>query len=270
MVVDNGVSDEVRALVADFPGVVYATPGENLGSAGGVAFGLQRLHALGFDWLYSVDDDTPPLTHDTLEKLEGLILRHEHDEPRVGIVGVVGSRWDWRTGEQRRLRDDELAGDLDVDIVGGGQQFVVRRDVLDTIGPPPADFFFGHWDPMWCLAVRRAGYRVVVDGDLMREYRQLAGRLGLTTTRVVVPMNSSAGLWRRYYVSRNYVYSMRTTFGRPDLARREAGKALLRSITSWRRGVRFGARFSMLQLRGIVDGYRGKLGMTVSPGDNRK
>ncbi len=104
VVVDNGVSNDIRALVADFSGVLYDTPGENLGSAGGVAFGLQRLHALGLDWLYSVDDDTPPLTHDTLEKLEALILRHEHDEPRVGIVGVVGSRWDWRKGEQGRLR----------------------------------------------------------------------------------------------------------------------------------------------------------------------
>jgi hypothetical protein len=58
---------------------------------------------------------------------------------------------------------------------------------------------------------------------------------------------------------------MRRTFARPDLARREAARALARSLTAWGRGPGYGLRFGALQLRGVVDGYRGRLGRTVPP-----
>ena len=68
-----------------------------------------------------------------------------------------------------------------------------------------------------------------------------------------MPQDPYHAVWRRYYVSRNYIYRMRETFDRRDLARREAMKAVGRSITSWARGPRYGARYSRLQLRGVVD-----------------
>jgi hypothetical protein len=66
-------------------------------------------------------------------------------------------------------------------------------------------------------------------------------------------------------VTRNYIYRMTRTFGRRDLARREAVKAVGRSAASWLNGPRYGARYTSLQFRGVVDGYRGRLGRTVEP-----
>jgi hypothetical protein len=58
---------------------------------------------------------------------------------------------------------------------------------------------------------------------------------------------------------------MRRTFGEPRLARRMAAKSVAQSLLAFGRGPRYGSRYTAMQLRGIVDGYRGRLGRTVSP-----
>jgi GT2 family glycosyltransferase len=265
LVVDNGSSPEARRLVEECgdPRESYEDPGDNLGSSGWVAYGLRHLHAAGYDWIHSIDDDNPPRTPDTIERLQALIARN--DVPTLGAVAAFGSCWDWRTGQYRRLPDAALAGDLQVDTVGGNSHLTVRRELIDAIGTPEPEFFFGFYDPLYCLRMAREGFHVMVDGDLMREYRGLAGRLDLDRTRARVPRDPYHALWRRYYVTRNYIFRMRRTFDRPDLARRETMRALSRSALSWRRGARYGARFTTLQLRGVVDGYRDRLGRRVEP-----
>jgi rhamnopyranosyl-N-acetylglucosaminyl-diphospho-decaprenol beta-1,3/1,4-galactofuranosyltransferase len=265
LIVDNGSSPEAAELVRGLgdPRVTYVDPGSNLGSAGGVAFGMQWLYDAGFDWMHSVDDDDPPRTADTIERLQELIGRQ--DDGRLGAVAAFGSWWNWETGQYRRIPDDALTGDLRVDTVGGNSQLTVRREVITRIGTPEREFFFGFYDPLYCLRLAQAGYHVMVDGDLMHEYRGLVNRLNREITPTRVPADPYHALWRRYYVSRNYIFRMRRTFDRPDLARREARRALLRSLASWGRGPRYGARYSSLQLRGVLDGYRDRLGRTVEP-----
>ncbi|MGH9027248.1 MAG: glycosyltransferase [Acidimicrobiia bacterium] len=265
LVVDNGSSEHTRSVVEGFSDrrIVYESTGANLGSAGGVAFGMERLYARGYDWIHSVDDDDPPRTRDTIERLQELIVRN--DDGTLGAVAAVGSRWDWSSGQYSRLRDAELTGDLEVDVVGGGQQLTVRREVIAAIGPPNSQFFFGHYDPFYCLQMADAGFRVMIDGDLMHEYRVLADRMNLQIRPSLVPRHGFESIWRRYYVTRNYIFAMTNLFDRPQLARREARKALLRSVASWKRGPRYAVRFNRLQLRAVVDGYRGRLGRTVAP-----
>ena len=264
-VVDNGTDERTEKTVEKFADrrIIYVPTGRNLGSAGGVAFGMQWCYDRGYDWIHSIDDDDPPKTPDTIERLRSLIGRH--DDGTLGAVAAVGSRWDWRSGELRRLSDDELSGDRVVDVVGGGQQLTVRREVIARLSTPNPDYFFGHYDPFYCLQIADAGFRIMIDGDLMREYRQLAGRMNLIVRHSVVPRHDYGAIWRRYYVSRNYIYAMRNVFGRPRLARRELGKAMTRCVTSWARGPRYAVRFNFLQARAVIDGYRGRLGRTVDP-----
>jgi len=58
---------------------------------------------------------------------------------------------------------------------------------------------------------------------------------------------------------------MRNTFGRPDLARKAAFNAILKGAASWMLGPGYGTTSMQLQLRGIWDGYRSRLGKTVEP-----
>jgi len=269
LVVDNSArASEEAALLSELgtledARIVVVASGENLGSAGGCAFGLQWLRERGFEWMTSVDDDDPPRTTDTIARLQALVARQASDD--LGIVGAVGSRWDWRSGEQRRLADHELHGDIEVDTVGGNSLLTVRSSVIDAIGTPDPRFFFGFYDPLYCLRAKQAGFRVVVDGSLLHDYRAAAGRMDLHRSRNLVPAEPASGVWRRYYVTRNYIHRMRRTFDRPDLARREAAKAIARSVTAFGRGPRFGVRYSRLQLRGVADGYRDRLGRRVDP-----
>ncbi|MGH9247620.1 MAG: glycosyltransferase family 2 protein, partial [Acidimicrobiales bacterium] len=71
VVVDNGTDPATPAVVEEMAGgrIEYVSTGDNLGSAGGVAFGMDWLHARGFDWIHSIDDDDPPRTSDTIERL---------------------------------------------------------------------------------------------------------------------------------------------------------------------------------------------------------
>jgi GT2 family glycosyltransferase len=262
-VVDNGTSAETKAVVDSFEGVDYVPTGENLGSAGGTAFGMEWVIGQGLDWAHSVDDDDPPRTADTVERLRALIARQ--DDGTLGAVAAVGSRWNWETGTYARIPDDELHGDLPVDTIGGNAQLTVRREVIETIGPPDRRLFFGFYDPLYSLTLGQAGWRLMVDGDLTREYRTRAGRLDLQRPRRWRPGDPYHALWRRYYVTRNYVHYMRRVLGRPDLARREAARALGRSASSWLRGPAYGARYTRLQLRGVLDGYRDRLGRRVEP-----
>lgn len=267
LVVDNGSSPEAAAVVEALsdPRVEYEATGDNLGAAGGLAHGFRRLHDLGFEWIHAVDDDDPPRTADTLERLGGLIGRHAG--AGLGAVAATGSRWDWRRGEHVRVTDGELAaaGDVDVDVVAGGQHLVLSREVVDAVGTPDPEHFFGFDDALYCLRMRRAGFRVMLDGPLTLEYRRLTGRLGYVRDRPWRPRDAYRDVWRRYYVTRNYIDGMLRTFDRPDLARREARKALLRSAAAWARGPRYGARFTRLQMRGVADGFRGRLGRRLEP-----
>ena len=165
----------------------------------------------------------------------------------------------------KRLPDRELNGTLSVDVIAGNQQLILRRDVIKTVGWPDTRLFFGLEEPEYCLRIRRAGYRLLVDGQLMREARARAGRLNLKQPRSLRPCASRGEIWRQYYSTRNYIFMMRQTFHRSDLARRESLKAIGRALFSWGRGPRYGATFTRLQLRGLLDGYLNRMGRTVLP-----
>ena len=226
LIVDNGTDPMTVGVVADFDDerLLYVSTGENLGSAGGCAFGLKWLAERGFKWINSIDDDDPPRIRHTMERLRALIERQDCEE--LGGVAAVGSRWNWATGQFDRLPDHELRGDVCVDTFGGNSLLTIRRSAIETIGTPEPQFFFGFYDPLYCLRLGRAGFRLMIDGDLMREHRDLAGRLELHRQRRLIPNDPVSGVWRRYYVTRNYIYRMRESFDRPDLARREALRAL--------------------------------------------
>jgi hypothetical protein len=158
-----------------------------------------------------------------------------------------------------------LHGILQVDVIGQNQNFLLNRKAVEVAGLPNGNLFFGYPDLEYSLRIRQAGFQLLVDGNLMREERTRWGKLDYSRTQSLLPRRPLNGTWRNYYTTRTYIYMMQHTFGRPDLARREALKAIGRSVFSWRRGIQYGLTFTHLQLRGVIDGYCGKLGCTVSP-----
>ena len=264
-VVDNG-DDDAAAQVAREVGhgeIACRRTGDNLGPAGGVAFGMRWLADLGFDWILVNDDDNPPWRGDILERLRLLIRRHG-DDPELGAVARSGLRWDWRRGRAINVPDGELHGDVAFDVTGTGLQFVVRRDVIEKVGTYHEDLFFSREDELFCLRMVRSGWSLLADGELWAESRDAKARQFGPSGTLRRHLGQSPA-WIGYYATRNYIAEMRRTFGRPDLARRETWRAGARSAAAWLRGLRYGMEVTRLQTRAVFDGYRGRLGRTVEP-----
>lgn len=267
LVIDNGDCTETEAVTRSFAhrGVEYRPSGDNLGPAGGAAAGVAWGVEQGFDWLYWGDDDDPPSRPDVFERLIAVAER----APQPAGAGALGARWSWASGTFVRIADDELRGSVPVDVIAGGGQLLLYLPNARAVAPPDAQLFFEFEDLDYCLRLRAAGLDLLVDGDLMLAAREGTGRLGPVRRRRLVPPHDEASLWRRYYTTRNYVYLMAYRFARPDLARREVAKAVLRALASWLRGPRYGVRFTQLECLAVRDGLRGRLGRTVAPGPTR-
>ncbi|MCI0415442.1 glycosyltransferase [bacterium] len=264
LVVDNGNLEETRTVVEQLAGsgLIYHPMEKNVGPAGASALAFRKLSQQGFDWIYWGDDDDPPQFPDTLERVLDIAKQSSSD---VAGVGAVGALFDWRTGESVRLSDYALKGVVDVDTIGGNSHLVLRSAAIRSIGVPDERLFFGYYEPEYCLRIKKAGYRLQVDGDLMWRYREINGRLNFNRRRKYIPDYSYDFIWRRYYRTRNYIFMMRNTFQRPDLARRETMKAMGRALFSWRRGFKYGSRFTKLQMLAIRDGYYNRMGRTILP-----
>lgn len=264
LVIDNG-GGGARAVAAALGNGALETvvAGENLGPAGAAKMGFAHLAADGCEWIAWVDDDDPPQEHRAFERLLAVA---ESEGPDLAGAGAFGARWDWRRGRPVRLADDELAGTVEVDLLGGSAHPVFRAAAVEAAGLPDARLFFGLEEWSFSLRLRRAGFRLAVDGELMRRYRERAGRLGRRAVHAVLPPDPPSALWRRYYTTRNYIHLMRRTFERPDLAWRQVARTLVRCATAWGRGPKYGMRFTGLELRAVLDGLRGRLGRRVEPG----
>jgi GT2 family glycosyltransferase len=263
LVIDNGSDPATERVVRGFDAarIGYHRMGHNGGPAGASAYGLRRLADEGFDWILCGDDDDPPLTDDTLERLMRIVQTAEQP---LGMVGATGTPWDWQQG--RRVLQFPLPerGICYVDVVGGSKVPIVSRSVVEQVGVPNAAFFFGYDDFEYCLRIRRAGYRIAVDAELFRCYAGLL-RPEDRKSRPRGTPRPRHEIWRQYYSTRNYIYFMRREFGRERLAFREVVNSLLRILVSWTQGLEYGAAFTRLQVQAVLDGYRGKLGLTIPP-----
>jgi GT2 family glycosyltransferase len=212
------------------------------------------------DWLVVIDDDDPPFDDDVLAGLWRLAAGGSVDD--VGAVGIIGSVFDRRSGRMRRLADDELAGVVDVDCIGSNQFPMYRVSAVRATGVFEPSLFWGYDDLDYGLRLRRAGFRMVIDGDLARRARTHFGHLdGGTATTGAKPSNA----WRRYYTTRNLIRILRK-HGLDQVAwRRATAGSVARSLRVAARDP--GAAVPMLlgELRGVVDGWTDRTGRRVEP-----
>lgn len=267
VVVDNDDDPAVRRLAAEL-GAEYVASPTNEGPAGGIARGMAWVLARADDedWVTLLDDDDPPAGQDTLDSLLAFATARFADDPNTAGVGLSGAAWERRSARTRRLRDAELVGVVDVDVIGGNQLPTYRVAAVRQVGAFEPGFFFGFDDAEYGLRLRESGFRLCVDGDSWRQRRQRDGRLGpLDADRRT---NRHASAWRRYYAARNLTV----------LASRHGSVSAVATVAA-RAGLGGAVRLAadgrpvrevLLPLRGVMDAARGRMGRTVDPGDNTK
>ena len=265
VVVDNGADPSTETVVrsSSRPTEYLPTP-ENLGFAGGVAVGMERVLTIAHDedWIVLIDDDDPPPFADALAALERFASTMVEQDGHTAAVGLHGSRWDWRKGRVKRVSDAELSGPVAVDYVGGNSLPFYRVGPLREVGVFSRDIFFGLSEVEHGLRLRRAGYTAYAHGDLWRKTRTMAGRMGYVA-RPSVRLRKSD--WRQYYSLRNTIHILRAHGKTLSALRVSALVGLLKPVLNLPIAPRTAWRQLQLQSKAVGDGWRGRMGRTVEP-----
>jgi len=259
LVVDNSTSRETEKVIASLNDsrLEYYRVGHNAGPAGAARIGLERLVSQGYDWIHWADDDDPVKFSDAF----ALLLKHVND--RIGVIGAVGSLFDWRTGLRRRYKDYELKGLLPVDSIGGGYCMIINAKAVNTKTLPDDRLFFGLEEFDFCQRVKAEGYEICVLGELLYRYREINNKLGVDKKPSLVSKRKFEHLHREYYSYRNAIFLMSYTYEKPMLAARYTARALGKMLFSFVKGPAFGFRTTRLMFQAILDGYRGRMGKRV-------
>lgn len=175
ILVDNGSTDDSVALVRHhFPEVVLVQSTRNLGFVEGNLLGLRQARG---EWIALLNNDTIA----DPGWLEALLAAAAPADV-AGATGKVYALEDPSavaftlpllnplTGRARWTNADFPASDAHY---LAGNNLVVKRQVLDEIGPLDADYRAYYEETDWCARMIRAGYRLVYTPDAAIKHKQL-------------------------------------------------------------------------------------------------
>lgn len=279
IVVDNGSTDGTRELLAArYPQVKVLEMPANVGAAGAWSAGLEyaalkKRH----DWVWAFDDDSEPGDG----ALAGLLEVSESnpaigtnaDAGKTGMVAMLpvhrktGGRYPpllWREGfhKPRAETFDQPVWFADLAIASG---LMVRRELVESIGLPRADFFMDFFDFEYCLRARSHGYRIaVVNGVTLSHEVGDARQVRLPGYSALWPNHAP---WREYYMTRNLAYVAWWLYP-SGATKRSAVRHMLRHACG---SVLFGSeKLACVKkmAQGFSDGRRARLGIRFLPNGN--
>ncbi|RAJ79939.1 hypothetical protein CLV59_10544 [Chitinophaga dinghuensis] len=207
IVVDNASSENPTALYAkDYPWVKVIRSETNLGFAGGNNLGIQA--ATG-EYLFLVNNDTeftPGLIPALLEVFQshpdaGIVSPKFHFFYEPGIIEYAGyNKMDVLTGRNsmigRGQRDDGQYAELTNTWYAHGGAMMIKRSVLEDVGPMPDMYFLYYEELDWCEQFRRKGYQLYFQPAALIYHKESA------STGKNSPLKT-------YYLTRNRILFMR-------------------------------------------------------------
>ena len=222
VVVDNASTDHTRAVLDAAPRTLALERlhlDDNTGGAGGFHRGTRLAHERGLDRIWLIDDDVVPapdclavlMAQDEAcltsvrEDLSGALVekaatRFDLSNPLAikPKTGMVETDFGTRAAMPERVEVENVAF----------EGFLVRREVVDTIGLPDPGFFIFYDDADYALRARRAGYRIwaVRDAVLVRQ--------------LDFDQQHDLGGWKGYYMYRN-LFVVHLRYGTNPLVRRK-------------------------------------------------
>lgn len=271
VLVNNASTDGTLALLTkQFPEVTVLNQPVNSGVGGGYAAGLAYA-ALSkkYEWVWMLDQDSIP-AEDGLERLVAGLQELGDAALQTAILAPIGVNGEtklvypllfWRNGLHQVSAEGKTDEIIFVDsVISSGT--LIRREAVEKVGLPRADFFMDFVDHEYCLRLRRFGYGIAVVASSRLEHT-------LGDPRTVRLFGSSKSWtyhppWRQYYMLRNEIFTAwhcypnwRTKYFTLRRLLYEAAYKLL-----------FGGRrlaYLAMIYHGFRDGVRGRLGIRFLP-----
>lgn len=151
LLVDNastdGTADYIKTLA--MPGLVCRNPGENLGGAGGFAYGIRTAAELGCEAVWIMDDDTLP-EPDALAALLAADAAHGDGCGWLSSRALAPDGTDQPMNLQRKTMYRDIDGFDAAEVPAVMASFVslfLRTEAVRQFGLPIAEFFI--WSDDW-------------------------------------------------------------------------------------------------------------------------
>jgi rhamnopyranosyl-N-acetylglucosaminyl-diphospho-decaprenol beta-1,3/1,4-galactofuranosyltransferase len=222
IVVDNASTDHTATVldsVVDLP-LEVIRPEENLGGAGGFHLGVQAAYDQGYDRIWLMDDDVVPAP-DCLDVLlaqdpeVSACLMAVREDRSGALVEKAAIRFDlrrpWHLKPKTAMVEttygsrEVMPALVELENVAF-EGFMVRRDVVETIGLPDPGYFIFYDDVDFAIRARRAGFRIwgVRDAVLVRQ--------------LDFDQQHDLSGWKGYYMYRN-LFVVHLRYGENSLVR---------------------------------------------------
>jgi GT2 family glycosyltransferase len=175
IVVDNNSRDgSVTAIQDSFPQVTLLEMNENLGFVGGNNRGMTHAFKQGATYVLLLNNDTE-VAPDFLDFMVAALT----DIPNAGVAGPLiyyftpptvvwsaGGKIDWQRGATTMISINEDdngqfgRSPYPVDFVTGCA-LLIKRQVIEEIGPLDSRFFAYYEETEWCVRAARAGFKIL-------------------------------------------------------------------------------------------------------------
>jgi glycosyltransferase involved in cell wall biosynthesis len=213
------------------------------------------------DWIVLFDDDDPLPDPGLLGELASAAAEARQADPSTAGYGLRGARFDRRRGRPLPVAAGSLTGRIAVDHLSGGFFPLYAASAVRRAGSFMDELLFGWADLEYGLRLRRAGGSLYMDADLWARY---APAMGHPPQEPRPALRLGPPSVRRYYRLRNMIHILRT-YGEPGAAARVAATALAKAAANAPLAPADAPAHLRLTVRGIADGYAGRLGLAPAP-----
>lgn len=216
LVVDNASTDGTMEMLRnDFPQVEVLHLKNNLGGAGGFYEGMKRAYAMGFEWLWLMDDDGCP-AHNCLQ----VLLNSKPEWSFKGCL-VLSKEYDGHTAFSYPLPNNsvtKITRDLNLikskwhngwikDYIAPFNGCLLHRKVIDDIGFPIKEFFIWGDEVEYFLRAKSYGIQLGTIMDAIFYHpieRKKFKKIGMGKLLMHLPYTEDDN--RLYLIIRNQLY----------------------------------------------------------------
>ena len=242
---------------------VYVKTASNIGGAGGFYTGTKAAFEAGADWIVLMDDDGAAADERTFALLFQA-ARKLYAKNRKLFVNALVQQGELLSFKIDRMYsvEEALAAAREGIIEGAANPFngtMLSRELVEAIGYPNPDFFIKGDEVNYKQRAFDAGAHVVTVVDA-RYIHPRPDTQEKTVLGKKVPFFVEAP-WKEYYAARNFTYMYKQKGQYKAIAFELIFVKLLAIL---RMRCKKWATVKML-CKGVCHGWRGKLGVTVSP-----